>query len=153
MSYYSKDKEKIQTIKDDYMSARKGVKILVELHEYKEAVVFARKIIKLTHPLDSGPDGMTKSWANQIYRSATSIAANISEGHGNGTDGKVVQFYRIARGSAFETLNWLMLAPQEIDVLELQKECQRVIGTLEKAIMELCEKRAVEFGIVLGEEA
>ncbi|HEX5478786.1 MAG TPA: four helix bundle protein, partial [Dehalococcoidia bacterium] len=45
----------------------------------------------------------------QVLRSATSIAANIAEGHGRFAGGAYRNHLSIARGSANETLSWLDL--------------------------------------------
>jgi four helix bundle protein len=46
----------------------------------------------------------------QIRRSATSTAANIAEGCGRRSDGEMVRFLQIARGSAAETEYHILLA-------------------------------------------
>lgn len=46
----------------------------------------------------------------QLVRSADSISANISEGHGRYSMKENVQFCYFARGSFEETRNWLRLA-------------------------------------------
>lgn len=46
----------------------------------------------------------------QIVRSADSICANIAEGTGRGTPKDKRYFVRIARGSLYETQNWLRRA-------------------------------------------
>ncbi len=50
--------------------------------------------------------GMT----SQIRRSATSIAANIAEGHGRENTGSFIQFLRIAQGSLKELETHLILS-------------------------------------------
>ena len=45
----------------------------------------------------------------QVLRSATSIAANIAEGHGRYASGAYRNHLSIARGSANETLSWVDL--------------------------------------------
>jgi four helix bundle protein len=57
---------------------------------------------------------MPQSWANaviarQIIASATSIAANIAEGHGRYTIGAHRNHLSIAKGSTAETDSWLDL--------------------------------------------
>lgn len=46
----------------------------------------------------------------QIRRAATSIAANIAEGHGRETGGAFVQFLRIAQGSLKELETHIILS-------------------------------------------
>src|ERR1041384_5017556 len=45
--------------------------------------------------------------ADQLRRSTKSISDNIAEGHGYGPGKNRLRFYRIARGSAEESLNQL----------------------------------------------
>ena len=46
----------------------------------------------------------------QIVRAADSISANIAEGSGRGTVKDQLYFVRVARGSLYETQNWLRRA-------------------------------------------
>jgi four helix bundle protein len=46
----------------------------------------------------------------QIVRSADSVCANIAEGRGRYSDQDNRRFVKIARGSLYETINWLRLA-------------------------------------------
>jgi four helix bundle protein len=46
----------------------------------------------------------------QIRRAATSIAANIAEGHGRETPGAFVQFLRMSQGSLKELETLVLLA-------------------------------------------
>jgi four helix bundle protein len=47
---------------------------------------------------------------SQIRRAATSIPANIAEGHGRQTSGSFIQFLRMSQGSLKELETHLMLA-------------------------------------------
>lgn len=47
---------------------------------------------------------------SQIRRAATSIAANIAEGHGRETSGSFVQFLRVAQGSLKELETHVLLS-------------------------------------------
>lgn len=57
---------------------------------------------------------------SQIRRSASSIGANIAEGVGRKSDGELVRFLHIARGSASELEYHLLLAK---DLQFLAQEC------------------------------
>jgi four helix bundle protein len=46
----------------------------------------------------------------QIIKAADSIDANIAEGSGRGTDPELRRFFRVSRGSLYETQHWLRRA-------------------------------------------
>ncbi|MCG3206586.1 MAG: hypothetical protein FOGNACKC_00185 [Anaerolineae bacterium] len=67
---------------------------------------------------DSGKmlaDPRGKSIAQQLTRSAGSIAANIEEGYGRGYGKDYARFLRIALGSARETKGWYFRGRQILD--------------------------------------
>ncbi|MEH2378779.1 MAG: four helix bundle protein [Nostoc sp.] len=76
------------------------------------------EVYRLSEKLANEIWHIVKQWDNfaketmgkQIIRSADSVCANIAEGRGryNYQDNK--RFIRIARGSLYETINWLRLA-------------------------------------------
>jgi four helix bundle protein len=47
---------------------------------------------------------------NQVASCAMSVAVNLAEGHGRGTDADFASFVDRARGSLFELDNWLLIA-------------------------------------------
>jgi four helix bundle protein len=64
--------------------------------------------------------GLTKTFpkeevyglSSQLRRAAVSIASNIAEGRGRGTDGEFKQFLSIAQGSTYEIHTQLLVAGQ-----------------------------------------
>lgn len=81
---------------------------------------------------------------SQLRRSAVSVGANIAEGCGRRSDGELVRFLQIARGSASEIEHHLLLAkdlkflPAKA-YLELEKqlqEVQRMLTSLVNAVQE-----------------
>jgi len=78
-------------------------------------------------------------FTSQIRRSATSIAANLTEGFGRSTNSDKSRFYIIARGSAFETSNHLIYGNRvgyfELQVVEkLKNNLRTIIHDLNKII-------------------
>ena len=73
--------------------------------------------------------------SRQLFRSATSVGANIAEGHGRHQGTEYIHFLIIAQGSANETEHWLNTAKdcqlgsiEEIDkILKLNSEVIRMI--------------------------
>src|ERR1051325_8087638 len=60
----------------------------------------------------------------QIVKAADSIGANIAEGSGRGTNAELRRFFRISRGSLYETIHWLrraykrgLLNPEQVNRL------------------------------------
>lgn len=88
-----------------------------------------------------------QSWANavlvrQIVSSATSIGANIAEGHGRYTPGAHRNHLSIAKGSAAETDSWLDLFRRSgwlsaEDETPLHRECVEIMAMLTSKIREL----------------
>jgi four helix bundle protein len=83
---------------------------------------------------------MPNTWSNaviarQIIASATSIGANIAEGHGRYTPGTHRNHLAIAKGSTAETDRWLDLLRRsgylsEEDEARLHSECQEIAAML-----------------------
>ena len=81
---------------------------------YQELIFYqkARQVVKIV-------DTLVKSWPNtmqareigpQLFRSATSIGANIAEGHGRHQGTEYIHSLMIAQGSSNETEHWLNTA-------------------------------------------
>ena len=97
-------------------------------------------MIKLTRRLP-------QSWANavlarQIITAASSIGANIAEGHGRYTPGAHGNHLSIAKGSAAETDSWLdSLRREELLSLEeeapLHQEYTEIMAMLTSKILDL----------------
>ncbi|MBD1938223.1 four helix bundle protein [Microcoleus sp. FACHB-68] len=76
------------------------------------------EVYKLAESLANNIWDIVKQWntfaqdtiGKQIVRSADSICANIAEGRGRYNDQDNRRFVKIARGSLYETINWLRLA-------------------------------------------
>jgi four helix bundle protein len=69
-----------------------------KLDVYRKAVDLADSICELTKDFSRGSYYL----ADQLNRASLSISANIAEGNGRYTKADRINFFRIARGSAFE---------------------------------------------------
>ncbi|MGH9425197.1 MAG: four helix bundle protein [Terriglobia bacterium] len=75
---------------------------------------FAQRVVKLCQVLDQTP-GVSRTLANQLLRSGTSIGANVEEGQASQSRADFVAKYSIACKEARETHYWLrLLAASEI---------------------------------------
>ncbi|MCW5713823.1 MAG: four helix bundle protein [Bauldia sp.] len=82
---------------------------------------------------------------SQIRRAASSIAANVAEGHGRENTGSFIQFLRIAQGSLKELETHLILS-QRIGILttsdapDLDQKCQDLRKMLRSLIRSLQDR-------------
>jgi four helix bundle protein len=107
---------------------------------WQKAQELAHQIIQLTRR-------MPQSWANailvrQIIGSATSVGANIAEGHGRYTPAPHRNHLLIARGSLAETDSWLDQLRREghitaVEEAPLLQECAEITAMLTSKIVML----------------
>ncbi|GBE53740.1 hypothetical protein BMS3Bbin14_02242 [bacterium BMS3Bbin14] len=69
---------------------------------------FARRVVKLCQILEQTP-GVSRTLANQLLRSGTSIGANVEEGQAGQNKADFIAKYSIACKEARETHYWLRL--------------------------------------------
>ena len=69
---------------------------------------FARRVVNLCRVLDQTP-GVSRTLANQLLRSGTSIGANVEEGQASQSRADFVAKYCVACKEARETHYWLRL--------------------------------------------
>lgn len=86
---------------------RKIIRSFEDLEVWQEAHKLTLEIYKITRKF---PKGEQYGLASQLKRSASSIAANIAEGHSRDTTKEFVKFLFNARGSIAETESHLVLA-------------------------------------------
>ena len=103
--------------------------IFEKLDVYRKAVDFADTICKVTKNFPKGNYYL----ADQLNRASLSISANIAEGNGRYHKADKVNFFRIARGSAFEC----------VPILEMCK-CKNLIAKernqeFKKEIEDICK--------------
>src|ERR1041385_6954066 len=77
------------------------------LRVWQHAYALALKIHRTPSSL---PATERYGWGDQIRRAAMSIAVNIAEGAGRGSDAEFARFLRVARGSLHELTCEIMLA-------------------------------------------
>jgi four helix bundle protein len=68
----------------------------------------AKRVVRLCQKLDGSP-GVSRTLANQLLRSGTSVGANVEEGQGSQSTADFISKYSIACKEARETLYWLRL--------------------------------------------
>jgi len=82
----------------------------------------------------------------QIRRAATSVAANIAEGHGRESTGNFIQFLRIAQGSLKELETHVIIA-RKVEILpvpqfqRLTEQCDE-IGRMIRALIRSLQEKA-----------
>ena len=80
-----------------------------KLDVYKKAVDFAEEICKTTKDFPKGNYYLS----DQLNRASLSISANIAEGNGRYHKADRINFFRIARGSAFECVPTLEICKRK----------------------------------------
>jgi len=77
-------------------------------------------------------------WKSQACRSASSVGANLCEGYGRGTPGQKTNFYKIARGSAYECVHWANLGETERE--PLLKKALTLATLVDKELMAVARE-------------
>ncbi len=102
---------------------------------------FAKRVVKLCQVLDEKP-GVSRTLANQLLRSGTSIGANVEEGQASQSEADFISKYSIACKEARETHYWLrLLATTEImppeRLIDLETECNELVAILTTIIKKM----------------
>jgi len=103
--------------------------IFEKLDVYKKAVDFTEKICELTKDFQRGNYYLV----DQLNRASLSISINIAEGNGRYHKADRVNFFRIARGSAFEYVPILEICKRRKLINEDRSE------ELKKEIEDICK--------------
>ena len=107
---------------------------------------FAVQIVNLCRLLDE-KSGVSRTLANQLLRSGTSIGANVQEGQSSQSEADFIAKYSIACKEARETHYWLKLLLASDLILETQvrdliNECNELLAILTVIIKKLKAKKA-----------
>jgi four helix bundle protein len=108
-----------------------------DLVVWEKAVALAGAILRLTRTF---PNHERWELTSQINRAAVSVAANIAEGAGKGTDRSLLQGLRIARGSLAELETEILVSismgyvGMSSDYLQRITEIERLLNSLMAAI-------------------
>lgn len=125
---------------------------------YQELIFYqkARQVVKDVDALvKSLPKTMqAQEISRQLFRSATSVGANIAEGHGRHQGTEYIHYLIVAQGSANETEHWLNTAKdlqigntEKIDdILKLNNEVIRMITSTISAIRAKQETKTIREG-------
>ena len=112
-----------------------------DLTVWKKSMELAAAVYRLTRQF---PKHEEYRISGQMIRAATSIPANIAEGHGRGTRKDYAHFVSIAKGSLAELETFLLLvmdlalAPTSMTspVLDLAEEVGRMLNVLRGKLTE-----------------
>lgn len=105
---------------------------------------FSTRIVKLCKTLDREP-GVSRTLANQLLRSGTSIGANIEEAQASQSEADFISKYSISCKEARETHYWLRLLVASDTIPEgklasLLDECDQLVAILTSIIKKLRAK-------------
>ena len=100
---------------------------------------FARRVVKLRQMLDQTP-GVSRTLANQLLRSGTSIGANVEEAQAGQSRADFLSKLSIACKEARETHYWLRLLaatdivrePRLIDLIDEANQLVAILSTITK---------------------
>ena len=106
---------------------------------------FAQLVVRLCQTLDQTP-GVSRTLANQLLRSGTSIGANVEEGQAAQSEADFASKYSIACKEARETHYWLRLLSAsavvtEAKLTDLTAECNELVAILTTIVKKLKQKR------------
>jgi four helix bundle protein len=116
-----------------------------DLRVWQDAMTLAQGCFELTKAL---PKEELFGTSTQIRSAASSIAANLAEGHGREQTRSFIQFLRIAQGSLKELETHLLLA-ERVKLLNAAKvalllsECD-ALGRMLRSYIRSLQRRSVE---------
>lgn len=113
-----------------------------DLKVWQGAIALTEDSYRLCRKL---PKDETYGLSSQIRRAATSIAANIAEGHGRESTGAFIQHLRIAQGSLKELETHLIVCVRvgllnEADIASAFQQCES-IGKMARALIRSLQNK------------
>ncbi len=114
-----------------------------DLHVWQEAMALAESCYRVTREF---PKDELFGLTSQIRRAASSIAANIAEGHGRESTGSFIQFLRIAQGSLKEVETHLILS-SKIEIVTMRDvepliEKSEILGKMLRSLIRSLQDKA-----------
>ena len=115
-----------------------------ELRVWQKANNLALQIYKVTKKF---PSDEKFNLTSQLRRASTSVGANIAEGFGKNTKNDKLRFFHQARGSLYETLNFILFCKdlkliKDEEVEQLIEEYKGLIRGLNSFISSFSESTA-----------
>ena len=106
---------------------------------------FATRVLKLCRALEESP-GVSRTLANQLLRSGTSVGANVEEAHGSHSKPDFIAKMSIANKEARETNYWLrLLAASDVvavdKLTDITDESNQLIAILTTIVKRSRENR------------
>ena len=101
---------------------------------YDRTLDFSVRIVRLSRELQEN-GGICRNLATQVFKSGTSIGANLEEGRSGESRADFTHKYGIALKEARETLYWLkLIARSEVlrtnRLTDLTNECDEIVAVL-----------------------
>lgn len=112
--------------------------ILKARPEFIASVKLVKSLYKWTQSTDHKNCPWHRTFEDQLSRAAVSVPINMSEGLGRATLAQRIQFYRTARGSAWEVLALLSVCPWDVPCVVLS-ESKTVCDLIDTAIREMLD--------------
>lgn len=105
-----------------------------KLHVWQKSIEYAHLLVLIA---DSLPQKYQFSFADQLRRAALSIASNIAEGAGRQSKRDRSNFYSIAKGSLYETVNIVKLSEKlhlvdlrRFNLMEIYSDAEEIVKML-----------------------
>lgn len=125
----------------DLIHTEQGLNFLAKFPEWASACKVFEKFN--TWATTNNVD-LSSWWGDQTYRAIGTIPINLAEGLGRGSINSMIQFYQVARGSAFEALTLLKMNPsvKEGDIIPMGKDIWQLIEQIDTTLVGWLKEKA-----------